>query len=128
MQSAHYTHTSINSTTDVISGAATLPIFLNPPLSDGLVINELELKQALEELIAEKAAEIARYEKNISTQEQAIDEYEAELAEQTELIAQIEAAIIEEQKRIADILDKFYKICTDLCRRTQYSRCFLNIQ
>ena len=57
---------------------------------------------ALEELIAEKAAEIARYEKNISTQEQAIDEYEAELAEQTELIAQIEEAILEEQKRILE--------------------------
>ena len=59
-------------------------------------------QQALETLIAEKAAEIRRYENNINTQEQAIDEYEAELAEQTELIAQIEAAIIEEQKRILE--------------------------
>ncbi len=59
-------------------------------------------QRALEVLIGEKAAEIKRYESNISTQEQAIDEYEAELAEQTELIAQIEAAIIEEQKRILE--------------------------
>ncbi len=59
-------------------------------------------QQALETLIQEKAAEIARYENNINTQEQAIDAYEAELAEQTELIAQIEAAIIEEQKKIME--------------------------
>ncbi len=59
-------------------------------------------QHTLELLIEEKAAEIARYEKNISTQEHAIDEYEAELEEQTQLIAQIEAAIIEEQKRILE--------------------------
>jgi len=64
----------------------------------GVVTEQL----ALEALIEEKAAEIARYEKNINTQEKAIDEYEAELAEQTELIAQIEEAILEEQKRILE--------------------------
>lgn len=64
----------------------------------GVVTEQL----ALETLIEEKAAEIARYEKNIDTQEQAVDEFEAELAEQTELIAQIEAAILEEQKRILE--------------------------
>ena len=65
---------------------------------EGVVTEQL----ALEALIEEKAAEIARYEKNIDTQEQAVDAFEAELAEQTDLIAQIEAAILEEQKRILE--------------------------
>jgi len=59
-------------------------------------------QQALETLIQEKAAEIERYEKNITTQEQAIKEYEAELAEQTEIISQLEAAVIAEQKKILE--------------------------
>jgi len=59
-------------------------------------------QRALEALIEEKAAEIERYENNISTQEQAIEEYEAELAEQTEVISQLEQAVLEEQKRILE--------------------------
>ena len=63
---------------------------------EGVVVRQGEV----ETLIADKQAEIVKYETDIASKQAAIDEYEEDLKFQEELISELEAQILDEKREI----------------------------